>query len=294
MIVGVTLFLLYFVLLQPSFQKVDVDLLIDPKTLYLLILTTILITLSGYLINDIEDRALDKINKPEKHWIKTNSELRKAKLWYGLILLSGAIIAFYIAIRIDRISWFIIYPIAVLLLYIYAKRLKSTVLWGNILVSLFCAAVAGLLMFAEMSSFSELQAISPPLYSRLSHIFCAYIVYAFTTNLIREIIKDIQDVEGDQSLGIRTLSTQYGILRAQQVAIGITILLITALSLWISLDRKVFDSFNITLSFLTIVAPSLYFLYLQFTARTPKQITFISRFAKIIMVLGLILLMLIR
>lgn len=294
LIVGITLSLLYFIILQPTFKEASLDLLIKPYLFFLLALTTIIITLSGYIINDIKDRALDKINKPKQYWIKSIKNLKTAWYAYTFVVIFGSIIAFYIAIQIDQLIWFIIYPISIFLLYIYATTLKSTVLLGNILVSVFCAGVAGILLFAEMKNLTNLQLISPENHSKVIHIFWAYMGYAFISNLIREIIKDMEDLDGDQALGIRTLSTVYGFQQAKAVALSLSLLFIVGLVIWIILDRILFDPMSLTLSLTIIVGSAIHFLYLLARAQTKKQISFLSRYAKYIMILGLFLLLIIQ
>ena len=100
----------------------------------------------------------------------------------------------------------------------YAVRLKCTPFWGNFFVALFCAGVAGILLFAERSPYQTFSIEAPGPAKETTWIFIAYLGFAFLSTLFREIIKDIEDKEGDQKAGCRTLPIVLGTGPAKGVA----------------------------------------------------------------------------
>lgn len=165
----------------------------------LLVLCTLLVTLSGYVINDYFDRQIDLINKPQKTFIEVKISAQSAMRFYWIIGFIGFILASYLAVIKDSLNWLFLYPLSFALLYLYARVLKQKFLIGNIVVSVFTASVPLLLMLAERNS---LQTRDFPTEILL------FSVLAFWTNFIREIIKDKQDEQGDMQFGSSTLAVQ--------------------------------------------------------------------------------------
>jgi geranylgeranylglycerol-phosphate geranylgeranyltransferase len=155
----------------------------------LLVIAGICATAFGNVINDIKDVATDRISHPQRPLPR--GELSSASVWRYLIFL--AISALGSSLFVSKIHA-IATLIPLLLLAVYTLYLKGTPLFGNILVSLL---VAYALLFGGLTA---------PLFSRL--LLPAGL--AFTLNLIREIIKDLQDEPGDRAAGIATTARLSG------------------------------------------------------------------------------------
>src|SRR5690606_29561780 len=104
------------------------------------------------------------------------------------------------------------------LLWSYSTYFKQRVLIGNVIVSIFCAFVAGIVWFAERHTFAELQQQDVPLAWHVQLVLSFYLSFAFLSTMFREIIKDMEDVKGDDTLHCRTLPIVFGIRRAKWVA----------------------------------------------------------------------------
>jgi 4-hydroxybenzoate polyprenyltransferase len=189
---------------------------------FLFVLVTMIIGGSGYIINDIYDYKIDAINKPSKCYIPNPIDLRSAKIYYWTLILIGFCIACYLAIACDRIPFLIQYPLAAGLLYLYAKKLKSSILWGNIIVSIFVSYVS-FVLYVWLGGFIS--------NAHVSYFFIIYGIFSFLINMAREIIKDIEDINGDKSLGINTFPIRFGEKSGWQLA-GVLTYLCGATSLF--------------------------------------------------------------
>ena len=212
----------------------DQDILLVGSLWWLFIIDTVLIAAAGYVINDVFDQRTDQLNKPKNVYIGPNQlSAKSAWVYYGSLVMFGFFIALYIAYSIGKLHLLLIYPIAVGMLFLYSKSFKKLPLIGNFVVAIFCAFVPGILLYAEwdmlfMSKFSY-----PSGYLPFMFVFTSYIIFAFLATMVREIIKDIEDVEGDQSAGYKTLPVFASIRTSVNTSLGFGLLLLLSYGIWV-------------------------------------------------------------
>lgn len=294
LIVATTQFLVYSLIIKDAFNSSNARTLLIQSDLFLLILITTLITISGYIINDIFDIEIDFINKPKRRWINNRHLIRNARFAYLSLVIFGGVLSLYLAISISHIYWFFIYPLAILLLYIYAAKLKSTILFGNVMVSFFCAAVVGVLLFAEWDGFVQLIHRKNPYAIWGLHVLIAYMSFAFFSNFIRELIKDIEDMEGDKKWNVITFPVKFGVSQAKNVGLAITGAMILSLSFWIYFDLVVFDNIYSFIIGIILILIMSFFMYNLWKAKSKLDYKQLSAFSKIIMASGLVMLVLLK
>ncbi len=178
----------------------------------LLILPAVLTAAAGYVINDIFDTLTDSINKPNR--VTVGKTITKLQAWVLYAVLT--IISLLISWRFS-FTYFNINISITLLLALYALKFKALPLIGNLFVALCSAAVvASCLLIASFETRSGMLN------------FTGYILFAFFTSLIREIVKDLQDIEGDKAAGYHTYPILMGERGAKvflYVLLGMQILL---------------------------------------------------------------------
>lgn len=215
-IVGLTQYILLHFLLLPFLHQEGISPNLDPLQFFLFVLDTVLITLSGNIANDIMDRHIDQKNRPDTVFVGRHISPAAAWVLYAAVLLLGFLLACHIAWQQAKIPLLAIYPAAVLLLYLYSAYCKKMPLLGNVIVGLFCAGVTGIVWFAEQESWAQL---SPNLQHSSLLAFAAYGLFAYYTTLFREIVKDMEDMDGDALWGCRTLPIAIGIPKTKWVAL---------------------------------------------------------------------------
>ncbi len=289
LIVALTQYLLQYIVIAPSFKAGGIERALDELHFFLLVLATISITISGYIINDILDYDLDLINKPEKIIVNKFISVKNAFRIYHFINLTGFVISFYLAFHIQNIPLVLIYPAAIFLLFIYSRYLKKKAIWGNLVVAIFCAFVAGIVLFTERNGFFQLSGTA---FQTVNFIFIAYFVFAFLSTFYREIIKDIEDFKGDQSKGFETIPIKFGVPFAKTAALFFGIGLLLLIVWWMFLQISFFNSIKLLIAvFVLVFEPVFISLILLKKANTKQDFSKSSTLAKYIMLSGLLYLL---
>ncbi|NJN35353.1 MAG: UbiA family prenyltransferase, partial [Saprospiraceae bacterium] len=160
LIVALTQYLLQYIILVPELSRLGQPPVLPRFEFFLLVFSTVLIAASGYIINDIEDIEIDRINKPEhKRIVGRVYPLNMSWLFYWTLVVLGFGISLYLALFINDFVQLAIYPVAVALLWAYSRWFKQQFLVGNLVVSAFCGFVAWVVFYAQSFERSEYQGL---------------------------------------------------------------------------------------------------------------------------------------
>jgi len=240
--------------------------------------------MGGYLINDIYDIESDKINKPDKVYITTVISIKNGQFLYFLTSITGLILGLYLSVNknLNHLSGYFI--VTVIILFVYTKILKKLPLIGNVIVALL-VSLPIFLVYEFDHSMISIKDIFDNLF--LSIIIFFYLLFAFLTTLIREIIKDLQDIKGDNKLKLKTLPIMIGKKRTINFLIFLSFLL-QLLLLLVLIDSFKNDQYLILFFLITL---SLLVAYLIYKLRVPfknNQYQLLSSLMKIIMLVGVL------
>jgi 4-hydroxybenzoate polyprenyltransferase len=234
------------------------------QSLFLISFSTVLIAAAGYIINDYFDVKIDLVNKPQRVVIGRYLRRRQAMTIHQILSIIGCFTGLCVS------KWvFLCCAISVFLLWCYSAYFKKKPFIGNFLVAFMTAFSLLILLF----------------YYKQNHtLVWLYIIFSFIISLIRELIKDIEDIKGDGIYGGQTLPILWGIRPTKR--------LIYILSLWfvgttIAL-LYVIDNNRIIFVFIFILLVFLRLIYNLYIADTQRAYVFLSRFCKYIMLLGIL------
>lgn len=232
--------------------------------LYLLVLSTLLVAASGYMINDYYDVKIDYINKPDEVQVGKNIKRRAVMFLHTMLNIIGIGIGFFLGIKMGSIIF-----IAAFLLWIYSNSLKRLPFVGNVVVAL----LTGLAIF-----------IIGLYYQSSLLLVMTYAIFAFFINLIREIIKDIEDRNGDRKHGSKTLPIVLGFRGTKRVIFLIAILFIVSIVVvTYKLNNQLLYYYFGGLSILFFI-----FLYKIYMADRKAHFTELSLLSKILMLTGIL------
>lgn len=277
------------VIIAPLLQKYGFEYVSADLSLLLLIIATVTIAAAGYVINDYFDIKIDRINKPDRQIVGNIVSKQQAMLLHQILTGIGVICGLILAWQLRSFSLGFIFIIAPGLLWFYSASYKRQFLTGNLIVSLLSALsvlVVGIMSVADLKlAYNDLlfqTTIPAEIYSWVG----GFAVFSFLLTLIREQIKDMEDVEGDKEMECRTVAIVWGEKRTKifiYSLITLTILLLFFVS-------KQIIPFSDPLSFKYIlfglIIPLLALCYLVFKANNARTLHTASTFVKYIMLLG--------
>ena len=225
--IALTQFLFYYTLVVPLYDKGIVS---KFNTLHfgLLMLASVLIAAAGYIINDYFDLNIDQVNKPGRLVIDKIIKRRWAIVLHIVMSLAGIVIGFYIDF-LSHIYWLgLTNMLCVFLLFGYSVTLKKKLLIGNILISMLTAwvlVVAFLCYYHSFHCSTCSEAMKDSLFRRFIKITFLYTGFAFVISLIREVVKDMEDRDGDARYSCKTIPIVWGI-PASKVFVAVWIIVL--------------------------------------------------------------------
>jgi 4-hydroxybenzoate polyprenyltransferase len=231
LIIALTMFgVIYFV----DRSMLYFDFAVSTTDLFLLIVSTILIAAAGNIINDYFDVKADRINKPEKLIITKHLKRRWAIVSHWTLNTLAFVIGIYLSVKYDTLIFAFIHLVSINLLWFYSMVLKRKVLIGNIIVAFLTSLIPILALLFFISSYNhQFEAISGAEKYNLLHPDFALIhllaLFAFIQNLAREIIKDIQDIEGDKLIYVKSLPMAIGVKQTRWMVCLLLFILPTGL-----------------------------------------------------------------
>ena len=207
----ITQLLFEYCVIKPEFAKVAETPNLRAPYIFLLAFSSVLIAAGGNIINDYFDVNIDQINKPDKLIIGKYIHRHWAILYHILCSVFGVVIGFWIEFKTHAFLLGLANFICVALLFFYSVYFKRKPLSGNIIIALLTAWTVLVISFCEINFIfhSELNK------QKITRLTFLYAGFAFIISLIREMIKDMEDVEGDRKYSCRTFPIVFGMNAAK-------------------------------------------------------------------------------
>ncbi len=284
-IIGLTQLLLFYKLIYQPFLENDITPMLSFFQMVLISLVTMLVAGAGYVVNDVIDYKIDAINKPDKLIVGRSVTILQGWNFYYATVIIGALLAIYLAYEKDEFQRLWMYPLAVYAMYAYAKYLKCSVLWGNLLVSVFCGGVTMILLYIEKEGWGQLAVVEK---NYILFSFVGYSGFAFISNFIREITKDIEDFEGDNNTGCGTMPVVWGIAKSKVVLSIFYVLLFLSFSYWLLGELPPPNRIAYFYVIFLLFVPSIYLFYLNWKAEQTADYKKLSTYCKLLMLSGIL------
>jgi 4-hydroxybenzoate polyprenyltransferase len=230
--------------------------------LFALSTSTVLIAAAGYIINDYYDVKIDLINKPERVVVGKSIRRRYALLFHTVLSILGVALGLVLNWKIGAINF-----LSGFLLWWYSNFLKRQPLVGNIAV----AILTGLSIY-----------VVAVLFDPFNKLIIGYAFFSFFITLLREIIKDMEDLKGDNSFGCKTLPIVLGIRKTKSF-MYLLVALNLAFIAWFNYSYIGLASWMLAVFILLPVALMMIGLS---AADTVKDFYRLSQYCKIVLLLG--------
>ena len=267
---------------------------IKSSSFLLLVLSTVMIAGAGNIINDYFDVRADRVNKPEKLIIGKHVKRRTAIASHWIINFVSFGIAVYLSWKFNTFWYLFIHLLTINLLWYYSTYFKKKFLIGNLLVAGMTALVPILVGFyfyhilqindieLEGAAYSSIEK-----FAGLKQIIGSIALFALLINLAREIVKDIEDVEGDKILKSKSIPIVLGARKSKSIIVVIILITVSLLSTILVL----YNSVMFTLLPLALI--SLLLLIIAMTliilAKNKKEFRRVNNCLKLAMIAGILL-----
>ena len=269
-----------------------IELQVSNLHFFCLCLSTLLIAAGGYIINDYFDINIDRINKPQQLIIDNGIKRRSAMALHLALNLIALLLAGIVLFKMGFLKYILIYIACSFGLWYYTTEFKKAFLIGNIIIAIFVAMVPFTVGLFELQLAASKYAVltNPPFYvnfKKIFHFILGFSALSFLINFIREIIKDIEDIDGDLAYGCETLPITLGFEITKNILITLIGFMIAIMGFiqrgqW---DAGAFLSFWYIL--LLIQLPLLLVGYLIWTGKNPSKFKWPDLITKGIMLTGI-------
>lgn len=288
-IIALTMYLLRWFVIIPLLNNLYFEPQLSEFRFFILVLATVNIAAAGYVINDYFDRKADLINRPGTVILGRILSLRAGMFWHTVLNFFGIGLGVLLAYKLGNIRLSVIFVAVSGLLWFYSTTYKRQVLIGNLLVALMVASVPLTILLFELPLILEkyqyyIDSVPDDVGLMVAWIL-GYSLFAFLLTLVREIIKDLEDFEGDAAFGRNTIPIAWGPVIAKQIIYFI--LLGSLFFLCVALYKYRWSTLTIIYGLILIVIPLLIVGYIIFKAGSKKEYHRASILVKLIMLTGL-------
>ncbi len=265
------------------FNKSGVDVQLTNFYFILLLLSLLFLAAAGYIINDVYDLESDIINKPKEVIIGVKISERLAIKIYIFFNLIGLGLAYYLSYAINHLNYALLFLGLAFGLLKYSQSWKDVFILKNVLVAFLVSSSVLILgvydLLPPINATNKLQQLVV-----ISIVF-DYFIFAFLLNLIREIIKDIEDEIGDKKRKTKSFISALGIKKTRLIILFLNIFLIAFISFY-TIKYFTFKPLAFTYMISLVLLPSVVYFILFIKAKTLKNYNNLTRILKLIMIFG--------
>jgi 4-hydroxybenzoate polyprenyltransferase len=297
LIIAVTQYLMRYCIINPILKVSGLELQLDNFHFVLLVLSSVLITAAGYVINDYFDTGTDMLNRPETVLVGKTINRRMAMLIHILLNILGISIGIYLSVKINILALGVAYLLASGILWFYSTTYKRQFLIGNLIVAIFTGMVPFIVALFEVpllnQQYKEILIRLNMNFNSILGWVGGFSFFAFLSTLVREIIKDIEDFKGDRAFGRNTIPVVAGIRVSKIIVVCIILINIFAL-LYIYFSRLLYTNTGkidfLTLSYFIVllIIPFMILTFLIIKADKKNDYHRASNLTKFIMLAGIL------
>ena len=265
--------------------------LLRPALFYLLVVASVFIAAAGYIINDYFDLNIDKINKPTKLIVDRIIRRRWTIVWHLVLTSLGVAISFYIGYKVTNWLIGLMNLLSAVLLWAYSTTFKKELLIGNIIISLLTAWVVLVLYTCELRLYLMFNNQSEGYKQYITQLFKVAVLYgsfAFLLSMIREVVKDIEDIRGDEKYGCRTMPIVWGIQASRIFTATLMVVLIAALCILLVYVLQLHWWWLAVYCTVAIIFPLLYIFRQMYQAKLTQDYHKLSTAIKVVMLTGIL------
>jgi 4-hydroxybenzoate polyprenyltransferase len=284
----ITQVLFYYVVMQPFYSALQGEASLTPLLFFILLVASVCIAAAGYIINDYFDVNIDLINKPDKLVVEKIIRRRWTLAWHFILSFVGVVLSFYVSYQLHQFLWWLGFCNlgVVILLVVYSTSFKKQLLIGNVLISALTAWVIVVIVLTQLGNHSV--GDYKTAFLKLFRVGMLYASFAFIITLMREVVKDMEDVVGDERNGCKTMPIVWG-FRVSKVFIALCTAVLVCLLVILQLYILQYYWYGAILySLVLIIAPLVFSLKVLQAAIGQLHYHTLSNIYKFIMLTGIL------
>lgn len=287
-VVALTQYLVRYAIIIPLLAQNGIEPALSHLSFALLVLSTLFITAAGYAINDYFDLRADRINKPDKIVLGKHISRRTAIFYHSLFNVAGVVLGVFLSLTVGNWQLAFLFIVIPFLLWMYSIRYKKKYFIGNFIVAVLAAFVVAIVWVFDFQALNGTAITDTAAINSISFLVRSYAFFAFLTTLVREIIKDTEDIRGDAKTGCKTIPIVSGIRTTKRIIIFFSIALVAlVIAMQVYLVRRDFDLLFVYLIF-AVQLPFIMMINKTINAAEKSDYNYLSRFAKLTMLGGVL------
>jgi len=290
--------LMHFCIIKPLLYSYGFQPQLGTIPFVALVLATVFIAAGGYAINDYFDLKIDLLNKPDKVVVTKQINRRAVMLWHLIFSGIGIVLGVYASFKIDQIYLSVIFLLIAGLLWFYSTTYKRQLIIGNLVIAVIVGLVPFIVALFELPVvINEYKEIlinnnNAIVIHKILYWVMGFSFFAFVTNLIREIIKDIEDFEGDRAYGAKSIVIMWGVKAAKTISAVLLVLTIFSivfvyLRFLMITYKGVIEFRSMTYLVLLVILPFIITVISLIRAKNERQYHRISILLKLVMFTGM-------
>lgn len=295
-IIAATQFAMRYLVMEPLLPSDTFFLQFGDLQFFLLVLSTIFIAAAGYIINDYFDTQTDLINKPDRVVVGVKISRRVAMILHTVLNIIGIGLGVYLAFYIKLPALSFVFIIATGLLWFYSTNYKRQFLVGNLSVAFLTGLVPLMVVLFEIPllnrEYGQVMLRNEASFNYIMAWVGGFSFFAFLTTLIREVIKDAEDFEGDMAYGMKTVPIILGTLWTK-ITLVVLVTLTIVLLLFLLIKYIVFsveptDYISMVYFGIFLIAPLIALIIQVILANNKRGYGLASSLIKIVMLTGIL------
>jgi len=270
--------------LWPAIRSAGLTPELDPAEQGGLAGATLFLAGAGYAYNGLRDLPADRVNRPDRPLPAGRIQQRAAGRGIVVLLTLSILTAVGTAAHTGQWNQLWLLPVAIATLFIYSAGFKNAGLAANGLIALFCAAAVALPAWAERRNLERLSLAEHPHFWIL---LSAFVAFAFLLTLFRELIKDLEDMEGDRVQGHRSFPLRRGAPAARRLGASLGLIgLLGLIPVWTAMHDTL-PAFPWVMGGIVLISPLGVATVWLLRAKSKREYYQLSQFVKAAMLLGI-------
>ncbi len=258
----------------------------------LLVLASVFLAASGYVINDYFDVKIDRLNRPDRVVVGNDFKRREVMFFHVLLTFCGVFIGLFLSYLVRKETWAFMFLLIPVFLWYYSTTFKKQGFIGNIVVAGLTALVTIIVVSFEFGALERVHGqaiIDSEVCTMAWYWTLGFAFFAFVTTVIREIVKDMEDLQGDKEEGCQTLPIVIGIKYSKIFVFLMTLFtLISIWALYFKIDKINNSIYSLYYFIAFISIPFIISIYLLYKAESSKHFHKLSSLYKVIMLMGIL------